>query len=522
MKKKAIIAIVSMLTFGQGAWAQQPTPTTSFPLHGEFGVNSESNPYEIRTVEDLNVLAADVNSGNPYAGKYFKLTAEDDLDYTNKTFTPIGYGDDSDGKPFSGIFDGNGKTISGITVNTPEAWGVGLFGYISKATIKNLTITNSSFTANGFVGAIAGGSNGVDSHSNPTIYNCLVTSSVTVEAKDDNAAGGIIGITNDNIIIENCTSEADVSGSSCVGGIVGQVYNDNSAYRATLTNSYYIGTQQLPAIGVNGGDNGHATINITLLNDDKEATVKNATRISNYHGQTATVTLSGRTLYKDGHWNTLCLPFNVSTTTGLLSGDNVKAMTLNTLESNLTSSTLTLNFSDATSIPAGTPFIIKWNNTSAELTGLEFTGVTINKEPNNASVGEHVTFTGTYSPVVIGEGGDNTKLYLGLGKKQNQDVNTLFYPNAAMTIGAFRAYFQLLNGITASNPEQGGVGGSGARDFVLNFGDGETTSLSEEIRVKSEEFATAEEWYTLDGRRLSGKPSAKGLYINNDKKIVIK
>ena len=51
---------------------------------------------------------------------------------------------------------------------------------------------------------------------------------------------------------------------------------------------------------------------------------------------------------------------------------------------------------------------------------------------------------------------------------------------------------------------------------------GETTSLSEELRVKSEEFATATEWYTLDGRKLSGEPTQKGLYIHNGKKVVIK
>ncbi len=50
----------------------------------------------------------------------------------------------------------------------------------------------------------------------------------------------------------------------------------------------------------------------------------------------------------------------------------------------------------------------------------------------------------------------------------------------------------------------------------------ETTSLSEELRVKNEEFATAAEWYTLDGRKLDSKPTKAGLYIMNGKKVVIK
>ena len=51
---------------------------------------------------------------------------------------------------------------------------------------------------------------------------------------------------------------------------------------------------------------------------------------------------------------------------------------------------------------------------------------------------------------------------------------------------------------------------------------GEVTSLSEDLSVKSEEFAPATEWYDLQGRKLSGKPTQRGIYINNGKKVVIK
>ena len=56
----------------------------------------------------------------------------------------------------------------------------------------------------------------------------------------------------------------------------------------------------------------------------------------------------------------------------------------------------------------------------------------------------------------------------------------------------------------------------------LNFEEDETTSLSEELRVKSEEFATAAEWYSMDGRKLNSMPTQKGIYIVNGKKVVIK
>ena len=72
--------------------------------------------------------------------------------------------------------------------------------------------------------------------------------------------------------------------------------------------------------------------------------------------------------------------------------------------------------------------------------------------------------TGSYSPVSIA-GEDRSILFLGA-------ANTLYYPNAAMTIKACRAYFQLNNGLTAGDPT------NGVRTFNLNFGDGEASGIT--------------------------------------------
>jgi hypothetical protein len=73
-----------------------------------------------------------------------------------------------------------------------------------------------------------------------------------------------------------------------------------------------------------------------------------------------------------------------------------------------------------------------------------------------------------------------------------------------------------LNGITAGDlPQQ-------PRHFVLNFGDDETTGIQEVIGVNEVGEVSDDSWYSLDGRRLSGRPTAKGLYIVNGKKIIIK
>ena len=199
-------------------------------------------------------------------------------------------------------------------------------------------------------------------------------------------------------------------------------------------------------------------------------------------GKQYAVTLSGRTLYKDGSWNTLCLPFAVSTASGTLSGDNVKAMTLDTKTSNLTDGTLTLNFDAATTIPAGTPFIIKWDNTGDNIENPVFEDVTVSNATNDATIEGVLTFTGTYAPVSIGSEGDNTKLYLG-------SANTLYYPSKAMTIGTHRAYFQLLGDLTAGEPA------SLVRAFALNFGD-ESTGITE-AEANSSLFTLHSSFFTL-------------------------
>ncbi|MBR5394075.1 MAG: hypothetical protein IK144_03205, partial [Bacteroidaceae bacterium] len=225
----------------------------------------------------------------------------------------------------------------------------------------------------------------------------------------------------------------------------------------------------------------------------------NTSIITNYNGRVGDVTLSGRTLYKDGAWNTLCLPFDVSTS-GPLSGDGVTAMVLDAANSGVSGSTLTLNFTKAIDIPAGTPFIIKWNNTGGTITNPVFTGVTIsNSTANNEQAFLGGSFKGSYSPVGF-TANDKSILFLGT-------ENKLYYPSAKMTLGSCRAYFQLDNG-------------SGVKEFKLNFGEegNEVDGVNEVNGVKE---VNDDSWYDLSGRKLGGNPTQKGIYIHNGNKIKI-
>ena len=178
-----------------------------------------------------------------------------------------------------------------------------------------------------------------------------------------------------------------------------------------------------------------------------------------------------------------------------------------------TDGTLYLYFTEAEEIEAGKPYIVKWEGEGLEnITDPVFSGVTISSTtPTPITFAEDkVTFTGTYTYTEYTDE-DRTVLFMGAS-------SNLFYPdgNKATTVGAFRAYFQLQNGLKAGEPESES---GGIKNFVLNFGDGETGIRTTNLTNLTNEAGA---WYDLSGRRLSGKPTQKGIYINRNKKVLMK
>ena len=523
---KSIIAIAALLTFGQVAWAQPPI------IEG-LTYNSEGSYYKIPNAAALNALATYVNNGNTCDGLTFKVTNNITFNQSESdAFVPIGNGDEYNDILFAGTFDGQGYTISGIDYSYPEGENIGLFGYISGALIQNVVISNCSFTGNSCVGAIAGLASGVHDGANHGIFNCTVGSDVTVTAASfliesmeepgtyvlvpGTFVGGIIGDCS-NTTLSGCSSAAALTGDDCVGGIAGRLISSrkDNKERGVIENYLFAGnvtgsTHTGDIVGARGavidGEDGTEGLlqltKLTLLNDDAEAVIINATRLSRYNGiADVDVTLSGRTLTKDGNWNTLCLPFDVTISGSPLAGDNVVAKVLNT-SSKLDNGTLTLNFSDApATITAGTPFIIKWNNTGVNLTDPVFSGVTISSTTPTAVEFTGGQFVGQYSPFSITDGNKNEIIMLGSGSK-------LGYSRKERTLKCFRAHFYV--------PANGG--GALARAFVMDFGDGETT----EIIGATADQRSASATYTLDGRRINDLPTQKGMYIQNGRKVIIK
>ena len=229
--------------------------------------------------------------------------------------------------------------------------------------------------------------------------------------------------------------------------------------------------------------------------------------------ETKYVKIIDRTLCRDGRWNTICLPFNledgnpddgISFTGTLLEGAMVKQL----VSSDYTpaTSTLTLNFETVEAIEAGKPYIVRWSSDAnlADVTSPVFNGVTISDVAASTTETEYTDFIGLYSSIYIG-GLDRTMIYLG-------DDNKLYHPNDEMYINAFRGYFRLKEGLCASNIP----GTTDVKTFVVNLGD-EITAI-DHIPQTSENADG--QWYTIDGRRLQGKPTKKGIYIHNGKKVI--
>ncbi|MBO5613277.1 MAG: hypothetical protein J5905_02085, partial [Prevotella sp.] len=231
----------------------------------------------------------------------------------------------------------------------------------------------------------------------------------------------------------------------------------------------------------------------------------NATTLNTYNGEIVNVTLDGRTLYKDGQWNTLTLPFDVSSLTGTpLEGATV--MEMNTAKRNgfdTESGTLYLAFKTAKQIEAGKPYLVKWTS-GADIVEPVFSGVTISSTTPTAvesetSGLETVYMVGNYSPVSV-EANDQSIMFMG-------DGSSLYYTTEDRTLRNFRAHFK----IESQNQ---------VNSFVIDFDKDVATGIE---NLTADPYAKDERniYYSLDGRKLDGKPTKKGIYVSSGRKVVI-
>ncbi|MFW5649272.1 MAG: InlB B-repeat-containing protein [Candidatus Alkaliphilus sp. MAG34] len=203
---------------------------------GWVGQGTSDDPYIISTAAQLRGLADNVNDGTSYSGFCFKLG--NDIDLAGHVWLPIGgHCSIENGVPvgpyFSGTFDGDNHTISGINISNPSVGtgAYGLFGYVRDGTIANLNVSGVLDMEGkdvDIVGAVVGYTSG-------SLYN--LHSSVVVSGLDPvgsaSHAGGIAGVVENNdsesvLCVRYCSNTGDVAARGRVGGIVGAVYCSKS------------------------------------------------------------------------------------------------------------------------------------------------------------------------------------------------------------------------------------------------------------------------------------------------------
>ena len=249
--------------------------------------------------------------------------------------------------------------------------------------------------------------------------------------------------------------------------------------------------------------------------------------IALWDGLTVNVKLTGRTLYKDGYWNTLCLPFTLSEALDasypVLSGAEFKRFDVDGKyngqgqayfggdEQNEADYTIQTGFDEATGalnlffkdgdFEAGTPLLVKWDP-GEDIVSPTFNKVTITKTLNDVNSGDGiVTFRGNYDYRSF-PAADRSILFLGGDDK-------LYYPWSGARIGPSRSYFKLV-GVT--------VGDLPSSSIQMHFGGGDATSVAYSYPLPEGKGT----WFDLAGRRIDSVPTAPGIYIKDGKKIIVK
>lgn len=184
------------------------------------------------TIQTISTVSELMNINNNLSGNYL---LSKDIDLTGIQWEPIG----TKGKPFTGILDGNGYTISNINIMGNDSY-IGLFGSIEGGTIKNLSIENATIHGDSYIGALVG-----HIKDNYTIDNCHLIGEIFIEGTDQ-YIGGVIGYGYEGTI-KNTTGEVTVRGSNSVGGLIG--YNGLATIENTSINGIIQGIGEANIIG---------------------------------------------------------------------------------------------------------------------------------------------------------------------------------------------------------------------------------------------------------------------------------
>ena len=239
--KKRLLALLLVLAM---VFSLMPAALAADTLSGS---GTEDDPYLLATAADLKAFR---DMANAEASSKLCATLTADIDLGGEAWTPFEPSSGYVSEAYAGTFDGANHTIKGLSVNSTSSKGVGLFGTVCGATIKNLKVEgNVSASSSVFVGGIVG-----RTQTSATIDSCSFAGTVT-SAKKNGSAGtaGIVGRVNaGTVTITNCANTATINGTSAIAaGILG----NGGSNKVTIENCYNTGaiSGQYYASGICGG-----------------------------------------------------------------------------------------------------------------------------------------------------------------------------------------------------------------------------------------------------------------------------
>ena len=290
----------------------------------------------------------------------------------------------------------------------------------------------------------------------------------------------------------------------------GRAFGETTSPCAGLNGTIYNGGDEISLSNVYG-DLEFTTVYIGCQIDCKSQTESTLTSFT--PDKYAVVNLKNRTLYKDGYWNTLTLPFSLDATklaSTCLAGADIRKFESVSVDGDK----LTINFSESNlgEIEAGVPYIIRWGTpetaTGETIVNPSFTNVEVtitsqedlDDEDNYYETESNgLRFEAQLAPVQLTSG--NKALVLG-------NENKLYKPKDELYVYATRAYFSYSGSISM------------ARQIVMDFGDGDQqTTYINAIEVERSCDRSAEGIFNLNGQRLSAPQ--KGINIVNGKKVLV-
>ena len=547
------------------------------------GSGTKGDPYIIRETAHWEYFVRVVKAGYSFSGKYVKLEdnitfdewrwpAYDESGPQSKLVGTPDY-------PFKGTFLGNNKKLT-FNINGQVCY-IAPFRYIDGATIQDLIIDGMIMNsqAKDYYGRYTAGLV-ANASGNCEISNCVVMGTVqgVLNSAVSSNGGFIANISSGHTNMYGCAFIGNFFSNGAAGGLVGYVHsgaglslqvclfaplNNTSSTanscrtlaRSSATNttvnivcclySQTLGEAEgtpceVTTEAFNGepttdgfvkwydGQGIHYSINNVYYKISEETNYPNF-ELSNanvnsgllalYMDRTQDVTLTGRKL-NGGKWNTLCLPFNLSTLDGTpLAGAEVRELDFTNsydaagvIDDNVDDDYYThydtweeklyLYFKEAAEIKAGKPYIVKPKSLIENPT---FNNVQIARSSAFIESGDvGVFFVGNFDPAPL-EKGNTFNLYLGSDDK-------LYYPGTEnFKVNAFRAYFLV-------DSSDAGASESEVRSIYLNFGDDEPSVVRD---IDNGQWKTDNVVYDLNGRKVNA-PLKKGIYIRNGRKVVIK